>query len=71
MKNKYRVKVVVKNDYFKSPETRYVIQKRVLGVFWSDYSDATFQKDWAYKTCEEMNTSYEDMVKQRKSVTKS
>jgi hypothetical protein len=71
MAQRYRVKVVVKNHPVDSPDTRYVIQQRVLFLFWADYSDETVRKEWAYQTCEELNTPYEVIAKQRKSVTKS
>jgi hypothetical protein len=63
---KYRVKVIVENQILGSPKTKYVIQVRALHLFWLDYSDATILKDWAYNTCEELNTSYEDMANKYK-----
>ena len=56
---KYRVKVVVDNDAYPSPETKYVIQFRNLFGWW-DYSKEVTNKDWAYRTCEELNTPYEE-----------
>lgn len=64
---KYRVKVVVENQIIGSPITKYVIQIRFLHLFWLDYSDATILKDWAYRTCEELNTSYEYIANKHKN----
>jgi len=58
-KSKYRVKVTISN-YGLRPETRYVIQQKTM-FGWVDRSDATSNKQWAYDTCEEMNTDYEDI----------
>ena len=59
---RYRVKVVIKNSssWGQNPTTKYVIQKRVLGM-WFDDCDWTTEKEWAYKTCEEMNMPYNEM----------
>lgn len=59
---KYRVKVFAKTNLYSVPETRYIIQKKVLGM-WFDCCDGTIDKDWAYNTCAEMNTSYESIIK--------
>ena len=65
-RSRYRVKVVVDNHLgLNKPETKYVIQKR-WGFWWEDEHDATANKEWAYNTCEEMNTDYETIRKQRK-----
>jgi hypothetical protein len=65
-KSKYRVKVIVKNALaFGSPRREYVIQKRTL-FGWINESDSTIHKNWAYETCEEMNTDYETIRAQRK-----
>lgn len=56
----YRVKVVVEDGIFSSSKTKYLIQKRWLGM-WLDVCNATTDKNWAYQTCEEMNTPYNEM----------
>lgn len=66
-KSKYRVKVVVDNHLGLSrPDTKYVIQKKIF-FWWENVHDPTGNKEWAYKTCEEMNTDYEDIRAKNKS----
>ena len=71
---KYRVKVVIDNHEGHryslktvEPETKYVIQER-WGPFWFNESRATTNKEWAYRTCNEMNTPYD---KAKQTVTKT
>lgn len=63
-RSKYRVKVTI-NNYGMHPETRYIIQEKIM-VGWWDRSDMTSNKQWAYQTCEEMNTDYEEIRKNYK-----
>lgn len=63
-RSKYRVKVVVNEPLMGSPATRYVIQKRTILGWWGVH-EPTSQRDWAYRTCEEMNTDYETLRAQR------
>ena len=64
---RYRVKVVVENNLgLSSPDTKYVIQKRGL-FWWDDEHDATTNKDWAYRTCDEMNVPYDEMREKMKA----
>lgn len=64
MKKRYRVKVVVDNhdssNTLKAPETKYVIQEK-WGPLWMNENSPTTNKEWAYRTCAEMNTPYKDM----------
>jgi hypothetical protein len=64
-KSKYRVKVLVEEPLFGSPITRYMIQKHTI-FGWMKIHEPTGQKDWAYRTCEEMNTDYETIRTQIK-----
>ena len=69
MKSKYRVKVVIDNRLgIHYPETKYVIQSRTI-FGWVNEHDPTGKKDWAYQTCEEMNTEYEEIRAKNKSKT--
>lgn len=63
-KSKYRVKVVIDNHGLR-PERKYVIQKRMF-LGWLNECEPTGDVDWAYQTCEEMNTDYETIRTQRK-----
>ena len=66
-KSKYRVKVVVDNNLgLSSPDTKYVIQKKTI-FGWEDEHKPTVKRDWAYQTCEEMNTEYETIRNRNKS----
>ena len=67
---KYRVKVVIDNHSAglrslttKEPETKYVIQERFI-VWWMNESTPTTNKDWAYRTCDEMNMPYDKAKKE-------
>jgi hypothetical protein len=66
-RSKFRVKVVVENNHgFTRPETKYVIQRKwIFG--WDDEHSATNEKEWAYRTCEEMNTDYETIRAKNKT----
>ena len=57
-KSKYRVKVIATNDALGKVCTQYLIQKRTMFGWWGVH-EPTLQRDWAYRTCEEMNTDYE------------
>jgi len=54
---KYRVKSKLKEEY-RVNESRvvYYIQKKVMGI-WSNHTDPTTDKDWAYKTCDILNAT--------------
>jgi len=62
--NKYRVKVIVedKNLYSSDQVVKYKIQKHTI-IGWIGYAAATTDKEWAYNTCEELNTPYEELLK--------
>lgn len=63
---RYRVKVVVENNLgLSAPDTKYVIQQKGL-FWWDDECDPTTNKEWAYQTCEEMNTPYNEMREKMK-----
>lgn len=62
--NKYRVKVVVrdKSAWDTQQITKYLIQKHTF-IGWIGYCASTTDKEWAYSTCEELNTPYEELLK--------
>ena len=62
---KYRVKVFIKDTY-DGPRTKYVIQIHRFLLGWIDDCKETNDKEWAYKTCEELNMSYEEAAKKVK-----
>lgn len=66
MAKRYRVKVVVDNHHgIDEPETKYVIQEK-WGLWWMDENDATTDKEWAYRTCDEMNLPYDQAREKNK-----
>lgn len=62
---RYRVKVVVKDTY-NGPRTRYQIQVHRFFLGWISYCEDSGDKEWAYKTCEELNITYEEALKKIK-----
>jgi len=65
-RSKYRVKVIATDSLMGNPYTQYVIQKKTILGWWGIHEPTT-QRDWAYRTCEEMNTDYETIRAQRKN----